>query len=78
MLVRITIEHGRIKSPRGVYGGQFTVPQWGELQGGLQLNGPLAPCAWPSSPPGARLPANLEADPLRAPIEEGGGLAKHF
>ena len=50
----------------------------GELPGGSQLNGPLAPCVWPLSLPWARWPTNLEADPLRAPIEEGGGRAKHF
>ena len=28
----------------------------GELPGGSQPNGPLAPCAWPSPPPGVRPP----------------------
>ena len=35
----------------------------GELPKGSQLNGRLAPCAWPSSPPGARRPANLTDGP---------------
>ena len=36
----------------------------GELPRGSQLNGRLAPCAWPSSPPGARRPANLTGETL--------------
>ena len=50
----------------------------GELSGGSQLNGRLAPCARPSSPPGARRLASLVAGPLWTPMEEGGGHAKHF
>ena len=46
----------------------------GELPGDSQLNGPLAPCAWPSPPPGVRPPRISWS----APIKEGSGRAKHF
>ena len=36
-----------------------------ELPRGSQLNGRLAPCAWPSSPLGARRPENSQAAPFR-------------
>ena len=39
----------------------------GELPGGPQLNRRLALCVWPSSPPGARRPANLIDGPLLGP-----------
>ena len=35
----------------------------GEPPRGSQLNGRLAPCAWPSPPPGAGRPANLTGGP---------------
>ena len=49
-----------------------------EPPGGSQLSGRLAPCARPSSPLGARRPANLVAGPLWAPMEEGDDRANHF
>ena len=36
----------------------------GERLGGSQLNGPLALCAWPSSPPGVRPPRILMLTPF--------------
>ena len=50
----------------------------GELLRGSQLGGHLAPRAWPSPPPGAGQPANLEGGPRWTPVEEDGGCAKRF
>ena len=55
----------------------------GELLGGSQLNGPLAPCVWPSPPPGVRPPRISWPAPLgldwerRQPCEalQGGSAA---
>ena len=50
----------------------------GELPRGSQLDGHLAPRAWPSPPPGAGQPANLEGGPRWTPVEEDGDRAKRF
>ena len=50
----------------------------GELPRGSQLDGRLAPRAWPSPLPGAGQPANLTGGPYWTPVEEDGGRAKRF
>ena len=49
---------------------------WGVT--GSQLGGRLAPCAWPSPPPGVERPANLTGGPRWTPVEEDSGRAKRF
>ena len=76
VLVRTIIEQGRAKPPRGNDDGQPAAN--GELPRGSQLSGRLAPCAWPSPPPGLSRPANLTGGPRWNLVEEHGGRAKRF
>ena len=52
--------------------------KWRTAKRGSQLNGRLAPRAWPSPPPGLGQPANLLGGPRWTPVEEYGGRAKRF